>query len=98
MSPWKFDDLSAGGSKGDIGSPGTSQERHNLYFTESPASVRKYKMSNEKSSFRLKSPIKLEKMQTALSNHEKSPCSSGEGTPDLISGPTIYSRLKNSED
>ena len=66
---------------------------------ESPVTGRKFKLQNEHGSFKIKSAIKIEKMQTALSNNDvKSPCSSGAGTPDLVCGPTIYSRLKNSED
>ena len=70
MSPWKFDDLSASGSRKDLGSPGSrraSKINNNFRFAESPSLDEKYRFTPHKEkeeSERRKSVIKLEKMLT----------------------------------
>ena len=69
MSPWKFDDLSASGSRKDLGSPGSrrasTKVNNNFRFAESPSLDDKHGFTPHKEkeeSERRKSVIKLEKM------------------------------------
>ena len=70
MSPWKFEELSASGSKGEIGSPRASVVQTNLNIADSPLVGGKYGLSAlrvREESTNLENVIKCERVQISIS-------------------------------